>query len=56
MSNLHSPRILIVDDQDSLRKLLVKYMLKAGKKRMKMVSDVQLPQSAFLSVLKHQEG
>lgn len=30
MSNLHSPRILIVDDQDSLRKLLVKYMLKAG--------------------------
>jgi len=30
MSNLHSPRILIADDQDSLRKLLVKYMLKAG--------------------------
>jgi len=30
MSNLHSARILIVDDQDSLRKLLVKYMLKAG--------------------------
>jgi len=30
MSNLHSPRILIADDQDSLRKLLAKYMLKAG--------------------------
>jgi DNA-binding response OmpR family regulator len=30
MSNLHSPRILIADDQESLRKLLVKYMLKAG--------------------------
>lgn len=30
MSNLHSSRILIVDDQDSLRNLLVKYMLKAG--------------------------
>lgn len=30
MSNLRSPRILIADDQDSLRKLLVKYMLKAG--------------------------
>ncbi len=30
MSNLHTPRILIVDDQDSLRKLLVIYMLKEG--------------------------
>ena len=30
MTNLHSPRILIADDQDALRKLLVKYMLKAG--------------------------
>ncbi len=30
MSKLRSPRILIADDQDSLRKLLVKYMLKAG--------------------------
>lgn len=30
MSNLHAPRILIVDDQDSLRKLIVKYMRKEG--------------------------
>jgi len=30
MSNMHSPRILIADDQDSLRKLIAKYMLKEG--------------------------
>lgn len=30
MPNLHTSRILIVDDQDSLRKLLVIYMLKEG--------------------------
>ena len=39
MSNLHTPRILIVDDQDSLRKVLVIYMLKEGLEKLSQMRE-----------------